>query len=78
MASPWERYGPSWDEARDEYISALKHKEKRYQKGVVEKYVDQFMNEEYIKGSIDPVGSDRGFWMNFDIDIEEIEKLMSK
>ena len=49
--SPWKRLGPSWEEARSEYISFLK---KKYPNRIIEKYVDDFMSQEYDKNDKDP------------------------
>ena len=75
MDAPYESSGPSLEEGRKIYINALMGS-KKYSIEIVEKYVDQFIDEEYDKRDRYPMGSDRGFWMCFDIHLEEIEKLL--
>ena len=76
MDAPYESSGPSLEKGRQKYIDALYQSSKNYPIEIIEKCVDQFIDEEYDKRDRYPMGSDRGFWMVFDISLEEIEKLI--
>lgn len=78
MDAPWERSGPSWEESRIKFISALIGSPNDYSIETINKYVDKFMDENFDKKDRYPVGSDRGFWMTFDDNLDEIVILISK
>ena len=77
MDSPYERSGPSLEEGRKKYISVLERLTE-HSVEVIEKYVDEYIETNFDIGDRYPMGSDRGFYMCFDIYLKEIEELITK
>ncbi len=61
--APYEREGPSWEEARTEYLA--KFKDGTYNQDVVNSCVREHMEENGNGGDMCQFGSYRGFWMCF-------------